>query len=178
MPTRGCGASCTYPNETHYNYFRDYDPGIGRYVQSDPIGLRGGLNTYGYVTGNPLGASDKFGLEASCPECKQSWFDCFANCIRAYDPLNTVEKLLLSAAGTTFPKRWMGLGRGFGNASSLTTGPSAAAHGMGGGGAGSAGAALRGMGRVFSPFWIGYGLGMAGIELFCAADCTGDQCKH
>ncbi|HCG0913789.1 TPA: RHS repeat domain-containing protein, partial [Pseudomonas aeruginosa] len=33
----------------HYNYFRDYDPETGRYVESDPIGLAGGLNTLGYA---------------------------------------------------------------------------------------------------------------------------------
>jgi RHS repeat-associated protein len=44
-----------------YNYFRDYSPDIGRYVESDPIGLDGGLNTYSYVGGDPLRASDPNG---------------------------------------------------------------------------------------------------------------------
>jgi RHS repeat-associated protein len=44
-----------FDNESgnYYNYFRDYDPATGRYIQSDPIGLAGGLNAYLYANANP-----------------------------------------------------------------------------------------------------------------------------
>ena len=52
----------------YYNYFRDYDSSIGRYTESDPIGLRGGLNTFGYVGAKPTTKIDPDGLRQPQPE--------------------------------------------------------------------------------------------------------------
>ena len=47
----------------HYNYFRDYDPNTGRYIESDPIGLGAGVNTFAYVGNNPVSRADRAGLQ-------------------------------------------------------------------------------------------------------------------
>ncbi|MFO0107188.1 MAG: RHS repeat-associated core domain-containing protein, partial [Burkholderiales bacterium] len=47
---------------TYYNYMRTYLPMVGRYGESDPIGLGGGVNTFSYVGGNPLSYIDPLGL--------------------------------------------------------------------------------------------------------------------
>jgi RHS repeat-associated protein len=58
-----------YDSETglHYNYFRDYDPATGRYIESDPIGLEGGVNTYSYAQSSPALNADSSGLFAGPP---------------------------------------------------------------------------------------------------------------
>ena len=49
----------------NYNYYRDYNPAIGRYVESDPIGLKSGVNTFAYTFDNPVHFGDPWGLSAA-----------------------------------------------------------------------------------------------------------------
>jgi RHS repeat-associated protein len=65
----------------YYNYFRDYEPGTGRYVESDPVGLKGGVSTYAYVSSNPLGYSDSSGL---CCDAPSNDARCFVQCASSY----------------------------------------------------------------------------------------------
>ncbi len=54
-----------YDAETrlHYNYFRNYEPLTGRYIESDPIGLAGGISTYAYAASSPMVYFDPLGLQ-------------------------------------------------------------------------------------------------------------------
>jgi RHS repeat-associated protein len=62
LPLRLPGQRYDAETGLHYNYYRNYDPSLGRYGESDPIGLAWSLNTYAYVDGNPTRYGDPLGL--------------------------------------------------------------------------------------------------------------------
>ena len=74
----------------HYNYFRDYEPATGRYIQTDPSGLGGGIATYAYALNSPSYFFDSLGLAAECLGCDsrvtskkvQQWCDRFTRRIK------------------------------------------------------------------------------------------------
>ncbi|MEW5789866.1 MAG: RHS repeat-associated core domain-containing protein, partial [Pseudomonadota bacterium] len=68
QPTGSVACNLRFPGQyfdaetgLHQNGQRTYHPPSGRYLESDPIGLAGGLNSFGYVGGNPLAAVDPDG---------------------------------------------------------------------------------------------------------------------
>ncbi len=66
QPIRFQGQHHDAESGLHYNRYRFYDPGLGRYITQDPIGLTGGINLYAYAN-NPTGAVDPWGLECGQP---------------------------------------------------------------------------------------------------------------
>ncbi|WP_174913866.1 RHS repeat domain-containing protein, partial [Burkholderia diffusa] len=65
-PIRFQGQYHDHETGLHYNRYRYYDPNSGRYINQDPIGLRGGINAYTYVK-NPIIWIDPLGLQAMGP---------------------------------------------------------------------------------------------------------------
>lgn len=94
LPLRLPGQRYDAETGLHYNFYRDYDPSVGIYKQSDLIGLAAGVNTYSYVSGSPLRFSDFFGLARTCgsgksepftpnlffPKCCGEHDDCYDDC--------------------------------------------------------------------------------------------------
>lgn len=99
LPLRLPGQYYDRESGLHYNCFRDYDPSVGRYVESDPIGLNGGLNTFAYVSNSPIASVDPSGLlECGRADSKlryiipDSFFGIsFVECCRAHDKCYDVE---------------------------------------------------------------------------------------
>ncbi|GEM_PF-3408901 len=59
------GQQATDASGLFYNYQREYDPAVGRYSQSDPIGLRGGITLFSYSKSNPASRADPLGLRST-----------------------------------------------------------------------------------------------------------------
>jgi len=148
----------------YYNFFRDYAPALGRYLQSDLIGLRGGLSLYGYAELSPLNFSDPFGLNPgesgpfdSLPRSPLPEVDFFCRLIGGCDDdafrqgLKESGECLVNCMAKFFGSELFG-------ATAAESAPKALKE------------AAKGLGKIST----GYGLAQL---LICAQECEDDDCK-
>ncbi|MDQ1832872.1 RHS repeat-associated core domain-containing protein, partial [Massilia scottii] len=98
-----------------YNYHRDYDPQTGRYIQSDPIGLNGGMNTYSYVDSDPVTKVDPLGLATKLckgsPDTYKHMWVCGDGYCHGYmptvDPSASAAKSILKEITVGVPGEWI-----------------------------------------------------------------------
>jgi RHS repeat-associated protein len=95
LPLRLPGQRYDAETALNYNYFRNYDPSLGRYAESDGLGLVAGPNTYAYANGSPVLYVDPKGevadkVVAGCILIGttvyfvykyKKWIECIENCV-------------------------------------------------------------------------------------------------
>jgi RHS repeat-associated protein len=159
--------------DTNLMYYRArwYNSQSGRFAGDDPIGLRGGINTYAYVQNSPLTFTDPLGLKGNC--CDKTWTECYAQCIENHRFDNLVPVLF-----SALPKRLLPPFRVVSSRQPVTTIPSVIAHYVSDE---ALAAGLRSAGRfasrIATPILIFEGFYDLGLLGSCAELCHRNPCN-